>query len=636
MKKALFMMFVSCVLLIVAAGLAAAALSVSTAEVSPGVPTTINTLQCSFSVSYTGSGTLNATVSWVKNGAAWTDDVETISSIVAGTNISTTSLGNIEPSKTTKNDKWACKVNVTDGTATANKTSTEVTIINSPPTDPYVTLSPQTVYADTLLVCTATGSTDADGDTISLEYKFIGSSGTLRDWSSIGTYQCSLATCPVGTTVKCAAQARTNDANSAEKTAEKIVQNKPPQITSTPITSVYTNVEYYYDVEATDLESDTITYSLVSSPTGMIIDVNSGEIRWTPTSKGTRAITVRASDALGYSEQSYSLVVKTQEKLSIEDVEVTVDGSTDRTLADGDTISEEARPESEIKVDIELGNMYTDDEDLDIEDIKIYVIVRDIDDGDDLESDEEEISRIKPERTAKKTIEFTLPLEVEEGTYDFEIHAEGEDEDGNEQEAVMILHLEVEKKDHDVRIYKANLQPETVSCDRLAQLDLKIVNMGADTEDEVVVTVQSSQLGINKMEKFELSDSLADSDSKFSRTYSFDISDDVIAGTYQIVIKTYYDEDRLSDYKTINLKVEDCSKQKPITPTTPTEPTTPTNQSVIVIQPPPSTGQVIAGPVGAGAKKFETSTLLLIGANALLLIILIIVLARVFARGGRG
>jgi len=57
---------------------------------------------------------------------------------------------------------------------------------------------------------------------------------------------------------------------------------------------------------------------------------------------------------------------------------------------------------------------------------------------------------------------------------------------------------------------------------------------------------------------------------------------------------------------------------------------------VIVIQPPPSTGQVIAGPVGAGAKKFETSTLLLIGANALLLIILIIVLARVFARGGRG
>ena len=60
--------------------------------------------------------------------------------------------------------------------------------------------------------------------------------------------------------------------------------NVAPQITSTPVTSATVGVAYSYDVNASDANGDTLTYSLTQAPTGMTINASTGLIAWTPTS----------------------------------------------------------------------------------------------------------------------------------------------------------------------------------------------------------------------------------------------------------------------------------------------------------------------------------------------------------------
>lgn len=57
--------------------------------------------------------------------------------------------------------------------------------------------------------------------------------------------------------------------------------NDAPQITSTPTTSGIEDEEYLYNVEISDPDSDTFTYSLDSQPSGMVIS-EEGVITWTP------------------------------------------------------------------------------------------------------------------------------------------------------------------------------------------------------------------------------------------------------------------------------------------------------------------------------------------------------------------
>ena len=87
--------------------------------------------------------------------------------------------------------------------------------------------------------------------------------------------------------------------------------NQAPTITSTPITTVTVDELYAYDVNATDPDGDTLTYSLTTNPTGMIIDSENGLINWTPTSTqiGDHNVTVEVSDGEKSTTQSFTITV---------------------------------------------------------------------------------------------------------------------------------------------------------------------------------------------------------------------------------------------------------------------------------------------------------------------------------------
>ena len=76
-------------------------------------------------------------------------------------------------------------------------------------------------------------------------------------------------------------------------------ENRNPMITSIPKTVAILNQEYQYDVDAADLDMDTLSYSLINIATGMNIDSSTGLIRWIPTQKGVYPVNIKVSDNKG-------------------------------------------------------------------------------------------------------------------------------------------------------------------------------------------------------------------------------------------------------------------------------------------------------------------------------------------------
>ncbi|MBL8346456.1 MAG: putative Ig domain-containing protein, partial [Rubrivivax sp.] len=88
--------------------------------------------------------------------------------------------------------------------------------------------------------------------------------------------------------------------------------NVAPQITTTAVTTATVGVAYSYDVNASDANGDTLTYSLTQGPAGMTINTTNGLIAWTPTSAqvGSQAVTVRVTDPGGlFVTQSFTITV---------------------------------------------------------------------------------------------------------------------------------------------------------------------------------------------------------------------------------------------------------------------------------------------------------------------------------------
>ena len=336
--------------------------------------------------------------------------------------------------------------------------------------------------------------------------------------------------------------------------------NTNPEITSTPSTSATENQQYTYNVEAVDADNDAFTFSLTQSPSGMNIDTTLGLIRWTSEYNqiGNNSVTVMVTDnQSGNDTQTFVVTVVEGPKLEIEDLDVKVDGDSDNNLNNGDTISEDVRPGSNVDVKIKVKNRFQKDQELEIEDIFITAILRDIDDGDDLEEETDEFD-LKPQKSERETITFKIPQEVEEDTYELVITVEGEDENDTFHELEWTIYLEVKKDKHDIQINKAQLSRSNIELPGDVTLTINLINYGRDEEDEVTLEIVNHDLGINfRQSNIELSDDLFDDDSEFRKTVAMSFDDEVNAGTYPITVSVYYDDSKLDDETTVDLTIKE-------------------------------------------------------------------------------
>lgn len=233
--------------------------------------------------------------------------------------------------------------------------------------------------------------------------------------------------------------------------------------------------------------------------------------------------------------------VVTGGKLIITDVDVKVDDRTDKDLDFGETITREAKPDSTVRFTIEAKNNFTDVEDLDIENIEVTATIEGIDNDDDLD-EEGEMGDIRAGRDDSISIEFKIPMEVDEGNYDVLIEVTGEDENGTDQTVEYELELEVQKEDHEVRFKANTLSPSELACQRSAQLSVGVINTGAEEEDGVVLEVTNTELDVDFREVFDLTNDPFESDSKFSKTYTIRVPDDQPEGIYTVVSQVTFDD----------------------------------------------------------------------------------------------
>ena len=289
-------------------------------------------------------------------------------------------------------------------------------------------------------------------------------------------------------------------------------------------------------------------------------------------------ITVANSQA----SQSATLNVNALNQLNLDNVKIVVDGKS-KSVDQGDTVRD-VLPGSKIVVKGDIENSYSDDEDIEIQDVEITVTIRDVDDDDDLE-ETDDVGDISADDEESFRVEFEIPEDVDEDNYKVVFEVEGDDENNARHFFELEdVEIEVEKDKHDIVIRKASVSPSRVTCSRTIGVNVGLKNQGQEDEDEVVIRLENIELDINHEDVAipEIEEGTG-SDTEFDKTYTFKLADDIDVGTYPIAVKAYYDTDTLSSLKNVDVLIEECTKKSPPKQEEPEEKE---EQTTVVIQQP--------------------------------------------------
>tara|TARA_B100001971_G_scaffold212598_2_gene243237 strand:+ start:347 stop:1801 length:1455 start_codon:yes stop_codon:yes gene_type:complete len=241
------------------------------------------------------------------------------------------------------------------------------------------------------------------------------------------------------------------------------------------------------------------------------------------------------------------------EKLAIEEVKAYVDGDKD-TLDEGDKLKD-VKPESKLKLKVDVKNLH--EEDIEISDVTITATIKDIDDNEDLEEESDSFD-LDADDTNIETINFEIPLEVEDGDYDLILEIKGDDTRGVDYSKTYEYSIEVEKQKHDVKIRRAELTSSNLKCSRTTSLDVSVMNMGTNEED-VSLKVSNSELEISEQTSFELGEDPFDDDNRYSSRFTITVDEDAEAGVYPITVRADYEGKTTG--KVVELTVSDCEKK---------------------------------------------------------------------------
>ena len=243
-------------------------------------------------------------------------------------------------------------------------------------------------------------------------------------------------------------------------------------------------------------------------------------------------------------------------KLDIVDLDVKVGSKTDNNLDNGRQIANKAKPGTTVRLEATVKNQF--EEEMDIEGIVVTGTLIGIDDSEDIEEESNDFD-LRKGRSKRITLLFEIPNKIDEDTYDLELNVEGDDENSTTHTVDWTIYLETKKDTHSIAVEKAELLPDKLDCARNTKLNLEIVNYGKEKEEEVAYSVFSEELNIDKKEGyFELSEDLFSDNSALIRTIPIKVSNNLSAGAYPIIIKTFYNKDNLDETKTVDLIIEDC------------------------------------------------------------------------------
>lgn len=354
--------------------------------------------------------------------------------------------------------------------------------------------------------------------------------------------------------------------------------------------------------------------------------------------EGVSAYKVKDNDVLGFKfdKNMQDTTFPQPIMLRFKDIEVKVDGNKDSGVDEtGGRIDKDVIPGSKIKIDFKIENLYESDTNIDIEDVTLDWVVINIDDDSDID-DSVDLDTIDAGKTEKATIEFQVPYEIDEDTYDITIDVEGKDTKGITHKInVEDFTIDVKKENHQLIFTSIGLNPSTLDCTRRAQLFFTVMNIGDDDEDNVKVTATNNALGLSFSDTFDLIMDPFEDDNKMRIDIPITISDKLKAGTYSIDVGVEYNDGKDDLTKTETLTVANCGS---IITTTDTPKTEEKKEEVIVVKKP----DVVVQPVTTGAvatkivpQSVETEDnwpIILMALEVIAIIVIVIIIIGVMVR----
>lgn len=313
--------------------------------------------------------------------------------------------------------------------------------------------------------------------------------------------------------------------------------NNAPTITSTAITSAIEDELYEYDVDATDADGDTLTFSLTEKPSGMVIDDVTGEITWTPDEEqiGKHAVTVKVTDddATPLSvEQTFEVFVRPHRVCGDFDGESDISISTD--IEDDD---EDFYPGDEINIEVDVENEGSDE----IDNIIVEAILYDTEAGKRIvtvESNDFNLDE-NDRRTVDLTVELPKDLDASNKLILFTYAYEDGNDDANcdwEYDSG----LDFNRKDHDITINQVTITPETAKPGQTVEAKIDVENVGDNDEEKVYVKIKNSELGLDKKsEIFSIEEYQKDDDDEYTATVTFIVPAGTKSGKYDLEVYVY-------------------------------------------------------------------------------------------------
>ncbi|NEQ95699.1 MAG: hypothetical protein F6K30_03040 [Cyanothece sp. SIO2G6] len=174
----------------------------------------------------------------------------------------------------------------------------------------FTTTAPEAAPANQLLRYDANAQ-DADGDILTYDLSLAPDGMAIEPTSGRVVWEPAIA--QIGTHDVILRVQDGNGGVDLQSFQVTVGNNSAPVITSRPIGPTIANQPYTYDVDAEDVDSDILTYSLLANPGNVTIDPVTGVLSWTPTDSdvgNNNFIRVQVADGQGgIDTQSFSLPV---------------------------------------------------------------------------------------------------------------------------------------------------------------------------------------------------------------------------------------------------------------------------------------------------------------------------------------
>ena len=264
---------------------------ITSVTISPEKPTIGSDLSLSVQSSHPEGNPITYQFQWIRN------DEE-----IVGENQPSLGKGTLR-----KGDLIRVRVTPSDGKVTGEPfLSSPVKIHNAPPVIQEVWIEPKVAYVTDNLKAIVKAS-DLEGDFIYYNYQWEKNGSILSDEKKEilekGRFK-------KGDSIVVSVTPDDREALGTPKRSEPLlISNSPPQIVSSPPTSVEKS-EYIYQVKVNDPDDDPVTFTLKSGPQGMEIDKKTGLIKWAirKEDKGNHSVEIEVSDTEGAkSKQRYTL-----------------------------------------------------------------------------------------------------------------------------------------------------------------------------------------------------------------------------------------------------------------------------------------------------------------------------------------